>query len=55
MDRWWAWYNHEYLPFKNEQIRAAAIAATAREAGASTTEGAAAPGDDGKPEPPEDS
>jgi hypothetical protein len=54
MDRWWAWYNDEYLPFKNEQIRAAALAATAREAGNPAPDGSVAPGDDTKSEPPED-
>lgn len=29
MERWWAWYNSEYVPFKNEQRRRAALAAEA--------------------------
>ncbi len=25
MGRWWAWYNDEYVPYKNAQVRAAQL------------------------------
>ena len=28
--QWWAWYNEQYVPFKNEQAREAGLAEQAR-------------------------